>query len=287
MNIQIDAGNTSLSGLFHNAKNPKALVFCIHGGSYTSRYFGFQSQKRSSLLDLAPKFGYSVLAIDRPGYGAAESLVISFDQQAEILREAAIKCFAQYAPSTSGVFIVGHSIGGMLAMLIASQPGDLRLLGIDLNGAGISYRAASEKALSAYAAMTNPPREPDKDRRLQRMFGPAGTFDREVADEDLKSAPLSQPSEIKEAIGWPNRVQSVASAITVPVNFSLSEFDALWDSSPDTINQASGMFAQSPLVEARVQRFAGHSVHLHRVARAYNLRTVAFLDECLNVPRST
>jgi pimeloyl-ACP methyl ester carboxylesterase len=283
--MQIEAANTSLSGVFRGAQNPKALIFCIHGGSYTSRYFGFQSQKRASLLDLAPEFGYSVLAIDRPGYGTAESLVVSFDQQAEILREAAAKCFAQYAPSTSGVFIVGHSIGGMLAMLIASQPGDLRLLGIDLNGAGISYRPASEKALSAYVAMAHPPREPDKERRLKRMFGPVGTFDPEVADEDFKTAPLSQPSEIKEAVGWPARVQGVASTIKVPVNFSLSEFDALWESSPDKINQAAAMFTQAPLVEGRVQRFAGHSVHLHRVARAYNLRTIAFVDDCLNAPQ--
>jgi hypothetical protein len=74
------------------------------------------------------------------------------------------------------------------------------------------------------------------------MFGPVGTFDHEVADEDFKSAPLSQPSEITEAIGWPNRVQSVASAIKVPVIFSLSEFDALWESSPDKVTQASGMY---------------------------------------------
>lgn len=286
MNVQIEAGNIKLSGVFRSAQNPRAMIFCIHGGSYTSRYFSFQAQKWASLFDLAPEFGYSVLAIDRPGYGMAESVLVNFDRQAEILREAAVGWFAQYASSASGVFIVGHSIGGMLAMLIASQPGDFPLLGMDLNGAGISYRTESEKALSAYTAMANPPREPDKERRLKRMFGPVGTFDPEVADEDFRSAPLSQPSEIKEAIGWPNRVQSVASAIKVPVNFSLSEFDALWESSLDKINQASAMFTQSPLVEARVQRFAGHSVHLHRVARAYNLRTIAFLDDCLNAPRN-
>jgi pimeloyl-ACP methyl ester carboxylesterase len=284
VNIRIDAGSTSLSAIFCGAKNAKALIFCIHGGSYTSRYFNFESQKGSTIFDVAPALGYSVLAVDRPGYGAAEDLLLNFDRQAEILREAAAKSLAQYAPSTAGAFIVGHSIGAMLAMLVASDPGDLRLLGIDLNGAGVAYRPASEKILSAYVAMPDPPREPDKERRLKRMFGPAGTFEPDVADEDFRSAPLSQPAEIKEAVDWPSRAQSVAAAIKVPVSYSLSEFDALWDSSPDKIDRASALFTQSPLVEARMQRFAGHSVHLHHVARAYNLRTIAFADDCLCVP---
>lgn len=287
VNIKVEIGSTVLSGLYRGASNPKALIFCIHGGSYTSRYFGFRSQKSATLLDIAPEFGYSVVAIDRPGYGAAENLVVNFDRQAEILREAAARSLAQYAPASPGVFIVGHSIGAMLAMLIASGPGTLDIAGIDLNGAGISYRPASEKGLAAYAAMANPPREPDRERRLKRMFGPAGTYDPNVADEDLKSAPLSQPSEIKEAIGWPDRVRSVAATVAVPVNFSLSEFDALWEATPDKLAQASALFAQSPFVEARVQRFAGHSVHLHRVARVYNLRTIAFQDDCLNASRRT
>jgi pimeloyl-ACP methyl ester carboxylesterase len=282
MNIKIEAGGTVLSGVFRGAGNAKAMIFCIHGGSYTSHYFGFRSQTGATLFDLAPKFGYAVAAIDRPGYGAAERLVVGFDQQAEILREAAAKCLAQCAPASAGVFIVGHSIGAMLAILVAGEPGTLKILGIDLNGAGIAYRPASEKGLAAYVAMPNPPREPNKERRLQRMFGPSGTYDGTVADEDFQSAPLSQPSEIREAVGWPGRVRNAAAPIKVPVNFSLSEYDALWDPAPELINQAARMFRQSPLVEARVQRFAGHSVHLHRVARAFNLRTLAFLDDCLN-----
>lgn len=278
--IAITIDGTTLSGRHRGVPQPKALIFCIHGGSYTSRYFDFQSQAGETLFALAPQYGYSVLAIDRPGYGAADKLSMDFDAQAALLRKAAAAALKQYAPDSAGVFLVGHSIGAMLAMLMAAgEQGTY--LGLDLNGAGLAYRASSRQGLTQYVAMPSPPREPNRAARLGRMFGPSDTFAAAAAEEDFTAAPLSQPAEIKEAIGWDERVLKIAPTIKMPVNFSLSEFDALWEATPEIIARARTLFAASPLLEARVQRFAGHSVHLHKIARAYNLRTIAFADECL------
>ncbi|MEI8256345.1 MAG: hypothetical protein WCJ30_11795, partial [Deltaproteobacteria bacterium] len=63
-----------------------------------------------------------VLAIDRPGYGLASDLMPNFDEQAPMLADAARRALGEYAPGSAGVFIVGHSIGGMLATLIAAGP---------------------------------------------------------------------------------------------------------------------------------------------------------------------
>jgi pimeloyl-ACP methyl ester carboxylesterase len=280
--IEIKVGATTLSGIFRPAIDARALIFCIHGGSYTSRYFDFKSQRGETLFDLAPQFGYSVLAIDRPGYGAAEKLMVSFDEQAALLTEAVDKARSQFAGNTKGVLLVGHSIGAMLAMLMAARS-KAGLLGLDLNGAGLEFRGDAKEGLKKYVSMANPPREPNKAARLNRMFGPAGTFKPEAAEEDFAAAPLSQPGEIREAIGWEQRVSEVAPKIAVPVNFSLSDLDALWKSDATIVERCARLFTRSPLVEARIQWRAGHSVHLHEAARAYNLRTIAFLDDCMRV----
>ena len=68
--VSIDAGTMKLSGRFLPAANgdPRALLVAIHGGTYTSKYFDTPS---SSLLELCASLGYSILALDRPGYGSA------------------------------------------------------------------------------------------------------------------------------------------------------------------------------------------------------------------------
>jgi pimeloyl-ACP methyl ester carboxylesterase len=278
--IDIKAGSVTLSGGYRPADTPRALLFCIHGGSYTSHYFDFASQGDDTLASLAPRLGYAFVAIDRPGYGLAETSAMDFAAQAALLREAAAAALRSYAPDSRGVVVVGHSIGAMLAMLMAADT-EADYLGLDLNGAGFTYRPQAKQTLAQYVALPDPPRGPNKAARLARMFGPGETFAQRVADEDFEAAPLSQPTEIKEAFGWEARVVDVAPRIKCPVNFSISEFDALWDSSQSTLDGMRRLFSSSVAAETFVQRRAGHCTHLHKIARAFNLRTLAFADMCI------
>ena len=101
--ISLKAGDATLSGLYAPAQGkPRALVFGIHGGSYTSHYFNYRSMAGQTLFDLAPGLGYSVLAIDRPGYGLASELMPSFDEQAPLRRRAV-------SSGTAGVSVSGCS----------------------------------------------------------------------------------------------------------------------------------------------------------------------------------
>jgi pimeloyl-ACP methyl ester carboxylesterase len=281
--ILLGHGADALSGRFAPAEGgaSKALIFAIHGGSYTSHYFGFASLAGATLFDLAPKFGYAVLAIDRPGYGAAVERQLGFDAQAAALAEAIREADARFGAGGSGVFLVGHSIGAMLAMLIAANHDPGRLLGLDLSGAGIVYRQESLAALKTYAALADPPRAPNREARRARMFGPAWTCSAAAIEEDFATAPLSQPHEIREALGWGERMAAVAARIEVPVNVAIGEFDALWDSSPAALARIRDAFTASPAMDVRMQPAAGHCNHLHHAGRAYNLRTLAFFDECL------
>jgi pimeloyl-ACP methyl ester carboxylesterase len=283
--IMLGRGATALSGRFTPAAGgaPRALIFAIHGGSYTSRYFGFESLAGGTLFDLAPRLGYAVLAIDRPGYGAAADRPLDFDGQAKALAAAIREAAARYGAGGAGTFLIGHSIGAMLAMLIAAHEDAGALLGLDLSGAGVVYRADSLAGLRAYAALADPPRAPHREARRARMFGPLWTRSEAAVEEDFATAPLSQPHEIREALGWGERMKAVAARIALPVNFMVGEYDALWESSPEAIAQIRAAFTAAPRAEIRRQPGSGHCNHLHRAGRACNLRALAFFDECLIV----
>lgn len=280
--IMLGRGADALSGRFAPAEGPpKALIFAIHGGSYTSHYFGFASLAGATLCDLAPPLGYAVLAIDRPGYGAAAERTMNFDAQATLLAVTIREAASRFGAGGAGVFLVGHSIGAMLAMLIAAHENAGDLLGLDLSGAGIVYRAEALAGLKAYTSLADPPRAPNREARRARMFGPSWTRSEAAVEEDFATAPLSQPQEIREALGWGERMPSVAARIALPVNFVVGEYDALWEASPDAIARIGAAFTAAPRVEVRAQLDAGHCNHLHHAGRACTLRTLAFFDECL------
>jgi pimeloyl-ACP methyl ester carboxylesterase len=281
--IMLGRGAHALSGRYVPAEGgaPRALIFAIHGGSYTSHYFGFKSLAGGTLFDLAPRLGYAVVAIDRPGYGAAAERPLSFDAQATVLAAAIREAMSRFGTGGAGTFLVGHSIGAMLAMLIATQEDAGDVLGLDLSGAGVIYRAQALIGLKAYAALPDPPRAPVREARRTRMFGPPETRSDAAIEEDFATAPLSQPQEIREAMGWGERMAAVAAKIKVPVNFVIGQYDALWESSPEAIDRVRATFTVAPRVEVRAQPDAGHCNHLHHAGRACNLRTLAFFDECL------
>lgn len=281
--ITLNAGGTELSGIHAPAQGkPRALIFGIHGGSYTSHYFNYRSQRGATLFDLAPLLGYAVVAIDRPGYGKASDLLLDFDTQAPLLAQAASSALARFAPGSAGVFVVGHSIGGMLATLLAAHHPMPELLGLDVSGAGLVDGNPEVSAmLRKISAQTTPSTRSTKEARTARMFGPAWSYDPAVADEDYEASPPSRPHEIREAVAWGERVPEVAPRVRVPLRLTLAEFDAIWKATPEIMARLGALHSAAPLVETAVQAGSGHCNHLHRVSRAYNLRTLAFADDCI------
>jgi hypothetical protein len=43
----------------------------------------------------------------------------------------------------------------------------------------------------------------------------------------------------------------------------------------------AAMFSAAPFVDVGVQRLAGHSVELHTLARAFYLKILSFVEECI------
>jgi pimeloyl-ACP methyl ester carboxylesterase len=106
------------------------LIIAVHGGTYTCDYFDIPEY---SLLDRAAGLGIPIIAIDRPGYGgstpvdASDSIIL---KNAEVLDQVIAELWGAWGQGTSGVFLIGHSIGGAVVTAIAANNPSWPLLGI-------------------------------------------------------------------------------------------------------------------------------------------------------------
>ena len=65
----------------------------------------------------------------------------------------------------------------------------------------------------------------------------------------------------------------------MPVHNAVAEFDALWDSSPESVVRFAEQFTAAPFVDASVARATGHGIDHHLLGRALHLRQLAFAEK--------
>jgi pimeloyl-ACP methyl ester carboxylesterase len=259
----------------------RPLIAALHGGTYNARYFDVAGSRHGSFMDLAAGLGYSVLSFDLPGYGGSPALEPddnTFDRHARLLSEAIAQAAQSWA--ADGVVLVGHSIGGMIAAMIAASDPGFRLLGASVTGMGAVIRAGGP----AQALASLPPDatvDLPYDQRDQVMFGPEYTRTAEGVENAHASYAPVPVRELIQAPNWPDEhLPGVAPRIRVPVHNELAEFDALWDSTPDNVAQFAKLLAAAPFVHASIARSTGHSIDHHILGYALHLRQLAFIGEC-------
>lgn len=172
----IDAGPLTLSARIRRPhQKPRGVIVALHGGTYDSSYYNTGAD---SLLDLAAALGYLIVAVDRPGYGAtygADPGLLTFDSQTAILSRALHHVWTDIGQGASLV-LVGHSIGGMLALCVAAARPAVPLRGVEVSGMGELWQPGLREMWSSLigdaAEVTVP-----ADAHNQVMYGPEGTFD--------------------------------------------------------------------------------------------------------------
>jgi pimeloyl-ACP methyl ester carboxylesterase len=281
--IVVNSGNYKLFGRWLPAAQPvpgkKPLVVALHGGSFTSRYFDLQG---FSLLDMARAAGVSILALDRPCYGKSVGLSstdTTFALNGEILTRGIQEFWEAYGGDLPGIFIIGHSIGAAIALIVAGLPKRWPLLGIAISGLGLvcpDQIVDAWKSLPDLPSIALPP-----DIKRQVMFGPPSSYDvdaRELCMTD--DCVIPRPELMEIVFGWPNNFGSIASQVTVPVHYRHAQFDGLWEVSPKTISDLRAALWASPLVDAAIYPNTGHCIDFHHVGPALQLHQIAFAIEC-------
>lgn len=272
--VELDGGDVPLSGLLalpSDGGPPRAVLVALHGSGMAAGYFHGPADASTSLLSLAADAGYAALALDRPGYGlSARSLPHgqSLTEQARCVR-AAVRAYADGHDTGAGTLLVGHSLGGKVALTAAATAGpEDRLLGVDVSGVGARWAVPPDRL----AALRHRP-----DPRLHwgpLTLYPPDTF--RLARSFLAPVPAREAEEIPD---WPGRYADVVRRIRVPVRFTFAEYERLWAWDPPALRELTRSLT-APLVRVDHEPDAGHNISLGHSARRHHLRLLDFLEEC-------
>jgi len=275
--ITVDAGATRLSGLLAAPprRPPRAALVALHGGGMRARYFHGEVEPGQSLLEHAAGHGYLAVALDRPGYGLSAGTLPEGTGLAEQVRlvRAALTCLAGRHATGAGFVLLGHSLGGKVALLVAAE--DDRVRAVDVSGVGHRWAADPGRTRDAGGFGAH---------RLH--WGPLGLYPPGTFQFARDLAGPLPPREAADVTSWPDRYDAVAGRIRVPVRLTFAEHERWWRHDEDTLRDMTARLS-SPVV--RVERLAGtgHNISLSRVARTYHARALAFFDSCLGASRDT
>ena len=271
-----DVDGIPMSGLLSQAPHPRATVVAIHGGATTSAYFDCPGHPRLSLLRLGAALGFTVIGLDRPGFGSsaphAEEMV---DPARRVdLAYGAVDRILDSRPRGAGLFVVAHSAGCELALRMATHERGSQLLGVEIAGTGRRHQPAARDIL----------RRPElKDVRKgvrELLWQTAHLYPTEVIDGAVRGS-WSPAYEATVVANWSKRdFGALAAQVHVPIRFSLADHEQFWEAGPAGLGDVAGMFTASPRVVVNEQRDSPHNLSLGWTAAAYHLGVLSFVEEC-------
>ncbi|WP_193047033.1 alpha/beta hydrolase [Mycolicibacterium baixiangningiae] len=267
-----------MSGLMAEAADePRAVVVALHGGASTAAYFDCPGHPRLSLLRLGAQLGFTMIALDRPGYGSSAPYpdALEHPEQRVALAYGAVDAMLSERPRGAGVFVVAHSNGCELALRMAAEDRGAGLLGLELAGTGLRYQDAALDILRD----AGPTRRPPGLRQL--LWEPADLYPAEVLT-GITNSSTGAPYEAAMVRDWPQRdFPALAGRVRTPVRFSHAEHERVWCSDAEALDQIAGIFAAAPRFVIAEQADAGHNLSLGVTAAAYHLKVLSFAEECV------
>ncbi|MFS0774379.1 alpha/beta hydrolase [Sphingomonas sp. 1P08PE] len=254
------------------------LLVCIHGGGSNGRYF---QMKGRSLSDMAAARGFCVLLIDRPGHGGTPLLPATNPIAGSI---TFIRTFIDEVRTMlgeqgeRGIALIGHSIGGAIALRLAAERGDWPLLGAAVSGIGTTSPAwITAMSLPDDVIRFTPPAA-----FAEALFhDPDRTLDWKAL-ASLRAA--TEPwiiAEIAEIVDkWPGQWPAVARSIDVPVHLRLAEHDRIWESGHTAVVRMAAAIVRAPYVDAGLLASGGHLYEACREGPALIASQLDFLEHC-------
>ena len=274
-----------MSGLIAEATDPRAVVVAFHGGSSTAAYFDCPGHPPLSLLRIGARHGYTMVALDRPGYGSSAPYPDAMErpEQRVALAYGAIDKILGSNPRGAGLFLVGHSAGCELAVRMAAddQAEHAGVIGLELAGTGVQYDAAMADIMKSATATQRPT------GLREMLWQPADLYPPDVLS-GMTNSSTGALYEVGMTKSWPRQdFPALAPRVRVPVQFSVAEHERVWRSDPETLAQIGAMFTASPRFVINEQSGTGHNLSLSVNAAAYHEKVLSFVEECVVAHRDT
>jgi pimeloyl-ACP methyl ester carboxylesterase len=266
-----------MSAMFAEAENPKAVIVAIHGGGTTALYFDCPGHPSLSLLRTGVAAGFTIVALDRPGYGSSAPYpeAMARPEQRVNLAYGAVDRIIGQRPRGAGLFVMGHSGGCELTMRMAADERGADLLGIELAGTGRHYHPAARDLLKTAT----------RERRPAGLYELLWEPERLYPPEVLNGATISgsAPSYEDQMVSdWARQTfPALAPAVRVPVQFSIAEHEKVWQTDDSALTEIAGLFSGSSRFTVHRQPDAGHNISLGHSAADYHSKVFSFAEECV------
>jgi pimeloyl-ACP methyl ester carboxylesterase len=268
-----------MSGLIAAAADPRGVIVAFHGGASTAAYFDCPGHPRLSLLRAGAALGYTVIALDRPGYGASAPYpdAMQRPEQRVALAYGAVDKILGSSPRGAGLFLLAHSAGCELAVrMTTDETADhAALIGLELAGTGLQYADAANEILKTATATTRPV------GLRELLWQPAHLYPAEVLS-GITNSSTGALYEAEMTKDWPRQdFPALAGEVSVPVQFSVADHERVWKSDPEALAGIAAMFTAAPRFVINEQVGAGHNLSLSVSAAAYHLKVLAFVEDCV------
>ncbi|MCV7437654.1 alpha/beta hydrolase [Mycobacterium seoulense] len=266
-----------MSALIAESAEPKAVIVAIHGGGTTAVYFDCPGHPSLSLLRTGAAAGFTVVALDRPGYGSSAPYpeAMALPEQRVNLAYGAVDRILGDRPRGAGLFLMAHSGGCELVMRMGADERGAELLGIELAGTGRRYHPAARDILKTATRE----RRPAGLREL--LWHPENLYPPEVLTGATVS-PTAPSYEDQMVSNWARQdFPALAPAVRVPVQFSIAEHEKVWQNDPSAVAEIEELFSGSPRFTVHRQPDAGHNMSLGHTAADYHAKVFAFADDCV------
>ncbi|MEU0538524.1 alpha/beta hydrolase [Nocardia sp. NPDC005978] len=277
--ILAEVGGIPVSGLLAEARDPRAVLVALHGGSTSSVYYDCPGHPELSLLRLGQRLGYTVQALDRPGYGASTPFAAELGTAAQRvdLMFGAIAAHLGSRPRGAGIFLVGHSAGCELIMRMAADERGADLLGVELAGTGRLHPPFAEQTLRGPDSDggTRAPTLGDLLWQPERLYPPDVRFGGTIAASGarLESSTVQKWAE--------HDFPRLAGRVPIPVRFTIGDHERVWRNDSQELTAVAALFGAAPRVVLSHRPNTGHNLSVGYTAAAYHLSLLAFAEECV------
>ncbi|MEE2030684.1 alpha/beta hydrolase [Rhodococcus chondri] len=272
----VDIDGIPMSGLLLEVPEPRAVIVALHGGATSSAYWDCPGHPELSMMRSAAARGYTVVALDRPGYGASRPHA---EELAPVHRRvdlmfAALGQFLGTRSRGAGIFLWGHSVGCEVTVRMAIDDRADDVLGVELAGTGREHHAAAAGILGT------PGQYADARGVGELLWTPIDLYPPEIVGGALIASPTPRYEGTVTA-GWPRTdFPALAAEVRVPVHFTAGEYEKVWRNDPQALADVAGMFGAAPRVVTDRLPGGGHNLSIGYAAPRYHSGILGFVDEC-------